>query len=66
MKKFRYRIIDPSIVEKAWLFKGLKRADIEQYLNELGSEGWEIANLDFRELEARFEFYGVTKRELNR
>jgi hypothetical protein len=65
MKKFEYKIIDSSDIEKPGFFKGRKRADIEQYLNELGSEGWEIINMDFRELEARLEFSGVAKREVD-
>ncbi|MCY4507973.1 MAG: hypothetical protein OXG35_13600 [Acidobacteria bacterium] len=45
------------------LFKGKERSDVEAYLNDLGNEGWELVNLDFRELDNRFECTGVAKRE---
>ena len=47
----------------AGLFKGKKRSDVEAYLNDLGNEGWELVNLDFRELDNRFEFTGIAERE---
>ena len=42
---------------------GKSRESMEEYLNEIGSEGWEIVNLDFVELENRSSFVGVAKRE---
>lgn len=62
MKKFEYKILDSKDVATAGLFKGRKREDVESYLSSLGSEGWEIINLDFRELEGRLEFAGIAKR----
>ncbi len=64
MKKFEYKIIDSRDVSTAGLFKGRKREDLDSYLSSLGSEGWEIINLDFRELEGRLEFSGIAKREI--
>lgn len=64
MKKFEYKILDSTDVASAGVFRGRQREDIEAYLCELGAEGWEIVNIDFRELEGRFEFCGVAKREL--
>jgi hypothetical protein len=64
MKKFEYKIIDSKDVGTAGLFKGRKREDVESYLSSLGSEGWEIINLDFRELECGLEFAGIAKREV--
>lgn len=64
MRKFRYKIVDSKDVESAGLFKGKKREDVEAYLNELGTEGWELVNADFRELEGRLEFSGVMKKEI--
>ena len=64
MRKFEYKIIDSKDVTKAGLFKGKQRVDVEAYLCTLGEEGWEIINIDFRELESRFEFSGVAKREI--
>ncbi len=64
MRKYRYKIVDSKDVESAGLFKGKKREDVEAYLNELGTEGWELVNADFRELEGRLEFSGVMKKEI--
>ena len=64
MSKFKYKIIDTHDVESAGMFKGRKREDIEAYLNALGAEGWELVNVDFRELEGGSEFAGVIKKEL--
>ena len=64
MKKYQYKIIDSSDVESAGLFKGRKREDLEAYLNALGNDGWELVNVDFRELEGGLSFAAVMKREL--
>jgi hypothetical protein len=64
MKKFEYKVVDSSDVQTAGFFKGRKREDIENYLNSLGAEGWELVNADFRELEGRLEFAGVMKKEV--
>ncbi|AWB69224.1 hypothetical protein C2869_22240 (plasmid) [Saccharobesus litoralis] len=63
MQQFEYKIIDTRDVESAGLFKGRQREDIEAYLNALGAEGWELVNVDFRELEGGLEFAGVMKRQ---
>ena len=63
MKKWEYTIVDSKDVPGGGVFKGKDRAEIDRYLNKLGQEGWEIVNLDFRELENRFEFTSVAKRE---
>ncbi len=65
MRKFEYKIIDSKDVASAGLFKGRQRADVEAYLCTLGEDGWEIINMDFRELEGRLEFAGVAKRQIN-
>lgn len=64
MPKFQYKIIDTRDVESAGIFKGRKREDIEAYLNALGADGWELVNVDFRELEGGSEFGGVMKKEI--
>ena len=64
MTKWEYKIVDSKDVSGGGIFKGKARADVEAYLNGLGKDGWEIINLDFRELENRFEFSGVAKREV--
>jgi hypothetical protein len=62
MTKFEYKMIDTKDVAAAGVFKGRKRSDIEAYLNELGNEGWELVNVDYRELEGGTEFAGIMKR----
>ncbi len=62
-KTWTYKIVDSKDVRGGGVFKGKERTDVEAYLNELGNDGWEIINLDFRELDSRFEFTGVARRE---
>lgn len=64
MKKFEYKMVDTRDVESAGIFKGRERKDIESYLNTFGKQGWELVNVDFRELEGGTEFAGLMKREL--
>jgi hypothetical protein len=64
IKQYKYKIVDTRDVETAGLFKGRKREDVESYLNTLGSAGWELVNVDFRELEGGLEFAGVMKKEI--
>ena len=45
------------------LFEGKERSDVEAYLKDLRNEGWELVNLDSRELDNRFGCTGVAKRE---
>ncbi|NMP30059.1 DUF4177 domain-containing protein [Thalassotalea sp. M1531] len=61
---FKYKIVDTRDVETAGIFKGRKREDVEQYLNSLGAEGWELVNVDFRELEGGLEFAGIMKKAI--
>ena len=61
-KKWQYKIIDSKDVSGGGVFKGKDRSEIERYLNKLGLEGWEIVNIDFNELQNRFDFTGVAKR----
>ena len=63
MAKFEYKLIDTKEVKSAGVFKGRQQEDIEAYLNELGQQGWELVNVDFRELEGSREFSGIMKRE---
>lgn len=63
MKKWEYKIVDSSDVPCAGILKGRDRSDVEEYLSGLGQQGWELVNADFRELEYRFDFTGVAKRE---
>ena len=65
MPKWEYVILDSLDLEKRLSIKGPKRNDIEKYMDVLGSRGWEIVNLDFRELfDTRGSYSGVAKREI--
>ncbi|SHI15266.1 DUF4177 domain-containing protein [Ferrimonas marina] len=64
MSRYEYKIVDSRDVPSAGMFKGRERGDLEAYLNELGQQGWELVNVDFRELEGALEFAGVMKRAL--
>ena len=63
MTRWEYLIVDSKDVARRGIFKGRDRSDVEAYLNNLGNEGWELVGLDFRELDSRFEFTGIAKRE---
>ena len=63
MKKWEYKVVDSSDIPGGGIFRGKDRSDVEEYLNSLGREGWELVNVDFRELEHRFDFTGVAKKE---
>ncbi len=63
MQKWEYLILDSIDMEKRLSLKGANREELEKYIDVLGSRGWEIVNLDFRELfDKRGSFSGVAKR----
>ncbi len=64
MRKWEYTIVDSKDIEGRGPFRGKERQKVESYLNELGNDGWEVFNLHFRELEKRYEFFGVARREV--
>ena len=64
MRKWEYFVVASEDVPQG-LLRGRTREDVKAYLNELGADGWEVVNIDFRELEERMEFVGVAKRELS-
>lgn len=64
MKKWEYTIVDSQDLQKKLSLKRPSREDLEEYLDTLGSMGWEIINLDFHELDSRGSFTGVAKREI--
>jgi len=64
MIKWEYKIVDSRDVPGGSVYKGKEKHDVEVYLNKLGRDGWEIINLDFRDIDERFEFSGVARREL--
>jgi hypothetical protein len=64
MKKWEYIIIDSLDMQRRLSLKGPNREQLEEYLNVLGSKGWEVVNLDFNEIDSRYSFVGLVKREV--
>jgi hypothetical protein len=62
-KKWEYRIVDAKDIPGR--MPGKDREDVENYLNELGNDGWEMFALHFRHPELRYEFFGIARRELS-
>ncbi len=65
MKSWEYKLIDSRTIEGgiwSWV-KGKPPEVVEDYLNQLGADGWEVVHLDWRELERRMSFMGIAKRE---
>ncbi|NRA83277.1 MAG: DUF4177 domain-containing protein [Gammaproteobacteria bacterium] len=65
MNKFEYKMIDTRDVPTEGIFSSRKKEDVEKYLNDLGAAGWELVNVDYRELEGGSEFGGIMKRQIN-
>ncbi len=63
MRRWEYKIVDSNDVPGGGIFKGKSRDSLEEYLNRLGAEGWEVVNIDSLELEGRTSFVGIAKRE---
>ena len=51
-------------MQKKVSLRSPSREQLEEYLTVLGSRGWEIVNIDFREFDRRGSFAGVAKREV--
>ena len=64
MRKWEYKYLDSLDIEEGDFLAIKSRESVEEYLNQLGAEGWEVINLDFVEVEGRTSFVGVAKREL--
>lgn len=62
MKRWEYKLLDSREAGGSGWF-GKSRESLEQYLNSLGAEDWELVNIDALELEGRRSFVGVAKRE---
>jgi hypothetical protein len=68
MKKWEYMIIDSNELGSGLglrdLIGGPGKEKVEGYLNQIGSDGWEIVNIDFVD-ELRNHFMGLAKREMD-
>jgi hypothetical protein len=57
-------MFDSDDVDGSGLLGGKSRKDVETLLNAMGSKGWEVINVDWRELSGgRLSFSGIAKRE---
>ncbi|MBB6522023.1 DUF4177 domain-containing protein [Pseudoteredinibacter isoporae] len=63
---WEYKIIDSEKAEKGGFLSGRTIQQAEDYLNQLGAQGWEIIDLDFRMDPSMpggpTHFHGVAKR----
>ena len=66
MIRWEYKLIDSRDVEaKGILSVNASREDLEGYLNSLGSQGWEVIDLDFMVgASGPRHFKGIAKRKL--
>ena len=64
MKTWEYRIIDSEEAYRGGFEEDIKKKDIEEYLNRLGIDGWEIINLDFSAHARKSWFMGGARREI--
>ncbi|MBB68099.1 MAG: hypothetical protein CMP19_11400 [Rickettsiales bacterium] len=63
---WEYKIVNSADAKKRGFLTGLTVEDVEKYLNSLGSQGWEIIDLDFQ-MDPTMpggptHFHGVAKR----
>jgi hypothetical protein len=63
---WEYKIVNSADAKKRGFLTGLTIEDVEKYLNSLGSQGWEIIDLDFQ-MDPTMpggptHFHGVAKR----
>jgi hypothetical protein len=47
MQKWEYKLVSYKDVKPAGIFQQATREMLEDHLNELGSQGWEIVNVDW-------------------
>ncbi|MBB4634375.1 DUF4177 domain-containing protein [Longimicrobium terrae] len=63
MKTWEYYVLTPDEVERSGFFQTVSPKAVEARLNELGSTGWELVNIDFLDSTADLHFRAVLKRE---
>jgi hypothetical protein len=47
MTKWEYLLIDSKDAGSRGFLKGVDREDVEDFLNDLGQQGWEVIDIDF-------------------
>jgi len=64
MKTWEYKLIDSNTVKKPGLMSDFPPEDVENLLNKLGGEGWEVIYFQCKFKAKQIEnFYGIAKRE---
>lgn len=61
MDRWEYRVLASKDIPSS-LFKQRTREAVEEYLNELGDDGWEVVNMDFVDWDGPGSFMGIAKR----
>lgn len=54
--------MDSNDIPGKGLFRLRNRQALEDYLNDIGADGWEIISMDWYELEGRNSFVAVAKK----
>lgn len=62
MLEWEYKIIDSHEVPRQGVLKGNSKKVLEDYLNDLGRQGWEFIKIDFRD-GLGISFVAIAKRE---
>lgn len=63
MKTWEYYVVTPDEIERSGFFQTVNAKALEARLNELGSTGWELVNIDFLDTTSTLYFRAVMKRE---
>lgn len=61
---WEYKLFESKDADLSGLSRRAKRTKLQAYLSGLGSEGWEIVNIDFHDLNIGLSFVGVAKRRI--
>jgi hypothetical protein len=63
-RRWEYKLISTNDVQGSGFFGVKERETVEAYLNQLGSEGWEIVGIDFPDSAHNpSAFHGLARRE---
>lgn len=61
-RRWEYKLISTHDVQGGGFFGIKERETVEQYLNELGAEGWEIVGIDFTDAAGSPSFFQALAR----
>ena len=63
MKTWEYRVVTADDVERSGFFQTVNPKVLEEHLNHLGEQGWELVSIDFLDTTSTLYFRAVLKRE---